>query len=430
MKKLTFKHIFVLAIFLLFSYSDTRAQMNTRAMAMGGAFTALARGVHAPAWNPANLGLPDNNRFSFTFASVSAGLSNNAFNKGMYDRYFVEGADDDNNIYWTEQDVRDILNAIPDNGLNVNTNVYVQSLSLSAGRFALSFTSHAAVYANIEKTLFEIPLIGTEIGESYIIDDIDAYGLGYAKASLSWGQPLSVSFADAFSIGWNLNVLYGGGYAKSDTVFAQIDLLPEGIHVNGIYEASYAYLGEPGFGLDLGAAAQKGDKWTFGISFSNIIGQLVYKQNAERAGGSFSADSLSAVSDFEEDFTEDNWTEEGAEYTVRLPLIMRMGVSFKEGSLLLGLDYSQGFTDNPFVSKAPRFSFGLEYTGLSFLPVRTGVVIGGYEGFGLSCGFGFNLGGVTMDFAILNRGGFSAGSSRGVYAGFELGIHLAPGRQR
>ena len=45
-------------------------QMTARGLAMGGAYTALARGVHAPQWNPANLGLPDNPKFSFTFISL------------------------------------------------------------------------------------------------------------------------------------------------------------------------------------------------------------------------------------------------------------------------------------------------------------------------------------------------------------------------
>ncbi|MBN1543435.1 hypothetical protein JW992_14945, partial [candidate division KSB1 bacterium] len=56
---------------------DIHAQISARSLGMGGGASALARGIHAPMVNPANLGLPDNPRFSLSFFSVGAGAYNN-----------------------------------------------------------------------------------------------------------------------------------------------------------------------------------------------------------------------------------------------------------------------------------------------------------------------------------------------------------------
>src|SRR4029079_15771232 len=52
-------------------------QLNTSAAAagLGGNFSARARGYDAVAWNPANLGLPGNPRFSITILPVTASFT-------------------------------------------------------------------------------------------------------------------------------------------------------------------------------------------------------------------------------------------------------------------------------------------------------------------------------------------------------------------
>ncbi|RKY51960.1 MAG: hypothetical protein DRP89_08420, partial [Candidatus Neomarinimicrobiota bacterium] len=152
--------------------SGLLSQMTARGLGMGGAYTALARGVHAPIWNPANLGLPDNPKFSMTFFSIETGVWNNSLNKGMYDKYFVNGTkDQDGNIVWEQQDVEDILNHIPDDGLGLNAEVFVRTLCFSAGRFALSFGANVGSFVQLDKTLFELPLAGNELNKKYTLNN-------------------------------------------------------------------------------------------------------------------------------------------------------------------------------------------------------------------------------------------------------------------
>ena len=133
-----------IVIFILVSGSASCiAQLTARGLGMGGAYTALARGIHAPEWNPANLGLPDNPRFSMSFIAFGAAVNNNSFTLGDYNHYFGEVWSDSEDDYigqdWSERDKEDILNRIPDNGFRTNIRSTARLLSFSTGQFAFTF---------------------------------------------------------------------------------------------------------------------------------------------------------------------------------------------------------------------------------------------------------------------------------------------------
>ena len=309
MKRLTLLFAFCLTLLTALPAS---AQLTARGLGMGGAYTALARGVHAAVWNPANLGLPDNPRFSFTFVGVGAAATNNAFSKAMYDQYLVDGADADNHIHWTEEDVNDILDAIPDNGLKVVNDIGIRALSFSVGRFAMSIGVVSGASVNLEKTLFEIPLSGTTIGETYDIATDAGQGLGYATLDFSYGRPIKVTPRYLLSAGATVHFIYGGGAAQTEDGTASVALRPYGVDVDGAYEATTAYNGGGlGWGVDLGLAAQIGDRWTVSMALDNVLGAIPFNENVETQYGTFSGDSLGVVSDFDEDMADSTWSADG-----------------------------------------------------------------------------------------------------------------------
>ncbi|MGH7597581.1 MAG: hypothetical protein ACREOI_14600, partial [bacterium] len=85
---------------------------NARSFGLGGAYTALASGVDAARWNPANLGLHQAPNFSIHFASFGAGVYNNAFSKGDYDLY--------NGAYLNAGRKTEILSRLPADGWRFN----------------------------------------------------------------------------------------------------------------------------------------------------------------------------------------------------------------------------------------------------------------------------------------------------------------------
>jgi hypothetical protein len=74
------------------------------------------------------------------------------------------------------------------------------------------------------------------------------------------------------------------------------------------------------------------------------------------------------------------------------------------GELLLAFDYNQGFNNLPGNTTKPRFSFGAEYKPLKWLPIRTGLSVGGTDRVNMGFGFGFLLGSFDMEFATENFG--------------------------
>jgi hypothetical protein len=115
-----------------------------------------------------------------------------------------------------------------------------------------------------------------------------------------------------------------------------------------------------------------------------------------------------------------------APFTTQLPTTLHAGfsatlsrinaMSWIPGELTIAGDYSQGLVDASAMIEKPRFSMGLEYRPWHWLPLRTGVSFGGFAGFSLALGGGFNLGAFDLDFAtedvnwLFGSGSTSSGS--------------------
>jgi hypothetical protein len=404
-------------------------QMTVRGMGMGGAYTALARGVHAQVYNPANLGLPDNSKFSMTIFSVEAGAWNNSFTKGMYDQYLT----DENDTEWDENDIEDILNHIPAGGFELNANTSVRMFSFSAGPFAFSLGADAGTFIQLDKATFEFPLSGNELGQTYRFNNMNGQALGVGKASLSLGLPFQMPYVDAFAAGATVHLMYSGVYGTIDNADLSFTTAGYGFDINGEYGLTYAIPADDdgnvqtkvGVALDLGVAAQMKQKWTVSLGVSNVLGTLpwLYGQEFE---GFVRTDSLSILDfeDMDDVFEDSSWTMDKAAFTTRLPMILRLGCAYEEGNVLLTADYCQGFSEGAWIGTKPQFAFGTEWRGLSWLPLRMGVVVGGRIGFGTSFGFGFRPGGFVLDVGIMNRGFLTASNSKGLIVGVELGIDI------
>ena len=68
---------------------------SPRAMALGQAYTALARGPEAVFWNPANLALTDSRKFSWDLlvAGLCLVAENNSLSVAAYNAHFTDAND-------------------------------------------------------------------------------------------------------------------------------------------------------------------------------------------------------------------------------------------------------------------------------------------------------------------------------------------------
>jgi hypothetical protein len=410
--------IVLTAAFQIFVSADSFGQITPRALGMGGAYSALSRGVHAVSWNPANLGLPDNPKFTFTMASIGVAAGNNSFSWNTVNDY--EGR------YWDEGDKRDILDMIPDRGFAVHSQVSVRAFSFSAGRFALTVDALADARGQLDKTLFELLLSGNEIGKAYDFSDMNVRGMGIGSVGLSYAHPVSAGFADHFSLGGTFHFYYGGANLRMDRMISTVSLETYGFDVDGEYEGRAA-TGGMGWGMDFGASAQWGDKWTGGAVLRNLASTIPWNKEVKKFTGYFTGEALSieeiVKGDDGEAYQDSSWEEDSGSFTQGLPVVLDIGVCFREGKYLICADYIQGFQNGFFSRTVPQVSIGTEWKGVGWLPLRMGILFGGEMGYATSFGFGLHPGRFALDFGWMNRGFFLPGSSKGVVFGLEIGFY-------
>ena len=125
-----YRKIIILIIFsaIPFTVYSSGNISNARSVGMGGASIGLARGVDAPIWNPANLGLPDNGRLSVNLVNMGVGIYNNSFTLQQYNTY--------NGAHWDENDIENILNSIPADGMEISLTGNCQVMRFSSGQIS------------------------------------------------------------------------------------------------------------------------------------------------------------------------------------------------------------------------------------------------------------------------------------------------------
>ncbi|MBN2200633.1 hypothetical protein JW777_01625 [bacterium] len=410
----------------LLSHGRSSAQLTPRGLGMGLAYTAVARGVHAADWNPANLGLTGNPSYSVSIFSASAGVGNNSFSIGTYNKFAPDP-------HWDTDEVAELMACVPDDGLSVDALAEARVLSFSAGRFAFSITALAGASARLDRTALEIPLEGTRVGETYRFDDMDATSMALGTARLSYGAPVRVSFADTFAVGGSLHLDVGGGYGHADTSRLNLTIGTFGFNIDGRYAGRAAAMGR-GWGADIGAAARTRSGWTISAGLVNLVGSMRWKKDVKYFGGFVSGDSV-GVLDFGDEDDEDegksvkavqdsSWETDGKAFSRKAPVELHAGVLYEEGPYSVAADYVQGFGNLGWVTTRPRIAVGTEWRKVRWLPLRIGVAVGGRIGFGTSFGFGFRPGKFALDVGVMNRGFIFPSSSKGVFLGIEAGVGL------
>jgi len=173
--------------------------------------------------------------------------------------------------------------------------------------------------------------------------------------------------------------------------------------------------GGAGYSLDLGMATRFETDYVFSFSLLNIISKIQWSTEPELTYYDFRLEPLNANSMDNDSITvSDDTTVAANSFSSRKPTIAKMGFCWSGDDLLWAVDYEQGFMNTACSSTSPRFSSGLEYRGLGWLPLRTGFSLGGLMGGYASAGFGFDLGPYNLDFALANQGSILPNGSKGL----------------
>lgn len=398
----------LITIFLLISTLFGQG-FDASSMAMGQAYGAVARGVDATYWNPANLALPRTNTVEINFLALNTDITNNSMSLSKYKRYFTE---EGHKGTWSKQDIEDILNFIPENGVTLHANLNTNILGFVIDKYGLTVQGIGQSSLRMPKALFELPLTGNQgINKEFNFDDLDGSAYSAIKTTFSAAYPVSwPRYFDTFAVGANISYLMGiagaeitkanGSFLTSDEAYVSyVDI--EGNYTNP--DSTDAFINGSGFSVDLGAAGIINKTWTVSLSLKNIIGSMSWNNGVEKFAYRAIIDSITLDDIGDSSIVDEKIVTEDTSYSVNgysssLPTVLHLGVAWQmRPNLLLSMDLEQAFSERYGYSKQGLLAIGAEYRPWNILPLRGGMSFGGRWGYALGLGFGLHAGFFQFD---------------------------------
>ncbi|MEO1022392.1 MAG: DUF5723 family protein [Bacteroidota bacterium] len=108
--------------------------------------------------------------------------------------------------------------------------------------------------------------------------------------------------------------------------------------------------------------------------------------------------------------------ENGEELEYELPGMYNFGAALTTGKFTTSVDYGFGFNGNGVNSRRSVLNLGLEYRFFNFLPIRTGMRVGGFSSTAYSFGTGLDLRFLEFSFSVANVGNSENNGSAGAVA--------------
>ncbi|MGB2696468.1 MAG: DUF5723 family protein, partial [Candidatus Zixiibacteriota bacterium] len=269
-------------------------------------------------------------------------------------------------------------------------------------------------FLSVPKAPFELLLFGNKLDEDVILDQANSEACAYFSLIFSHGRKVfKIKNKDIYA-GINLKWIKGIAYQK--TLKAEGDFITRETEIEG--EASFVSkeaMGGEGYGLDFGLATFLSEKYTLGISVFNPLNQIKWEKNAKKRGYEIIVNSLT-LENFDEDSVkqEENYERDLGSFVTHLPAEINLGLSRKTSKLTLSFNWKQGFENCAGSSRTPELSFGIEYYLLSWFPLRSGISLGGKQGFSFATGMGVDLGSSHLDFGLSTPKGVFPSGGRGI----------------
>jgi hypothetical protein len=389
------------ALALLPAALAAQGNASSAASGMGGNYTAVARNFNAVAWNPANLGLGGNSRFSIAIVSPQIGLGTGPVTLADFNEYGGEVVPVAVRNQWLQQ-------IIDNGGQDLGGELDLTPIALSVGRIGLSATTtvrtNGAMPAGVAELLFFGNAGRTGSAQDFAFDDLAFDGNATTTIAAAFGQRLArVPFLGQFSVGVTGKYIVGHGMASmrdngstmtSDPVEVNLDAPMVLTDTGSVNNGS-------GFGLDLGAAWIVGD-FKVGANLMNVIN--TFQWDTDRlyympVRATFTADESDA--DIDEILPLSS-----APADVQAELRSRIDQSKPQPTLALGgaytgfdrltlaADIRQRFGDGLELGAKTHIGVGAELRLIPAVPLRAGVT-------SLSDGMRFS-GGIGLEFGVVN----------------------------
>lgn len=430
---------------LTFPQFGSSGTVDARSIGLAKTYTSTATGIYSIGINPANLSRMEEGEVELStiiplpFISFHSGtdfLSVNQLN------YYFGGVNGKARVL-TETDKKNFNDLFSDGGFvfaNFSTTLFsfAWKPGIEEGIFAFSISDFAGGNFTVPQAIVDLGLNGNQPEKKYDFNDekfkswwIRNYGISYSREF----QLEPENWLRSISAGISFKLVHGYYYAGIEKINSNLatgtynviqgsaDMLGYSAFADGFgvkydfdsldHEANFSLFMPPagkGLGFDFGLSFLLEDNLFFSLALTDI-GSINWTKNAAKfkAVGEFLIDDL--TNQLQLDSLKDKFTgnaERIESFSTGLPTALRLGFAyflndeenFLPGTLLLGLDYNQGFNDLPGNSKTSRISFGFEWKPADWIPYfRSGISLGGTDGFAWAFGLGMYAGIIEFNFA-------------------------------
>lgn len=428
---------------------------------MGNTYITNSTGVYSIGKNPANLMFSEDNHFEFATVlpfpnfGVYAGADFMTFEEF---NYYFGGEEVNGEVqgrYLTDEDKTNLKNLFEEGGIttigaSINYFSFMYKADKDIGAFGFSISDNFGFSFDFPAGIVDLALEGNPIGSVYSFDGAHVRASYYRDYTLSYAREFTDLFDgtfEMFSAGLSMKIIQGFAYIETERMNSSIETGPNSqlitkgdvlIHSAfspdfGVeYDFDSTDVGESnvspfptpagsGFGVDLGFAVKLDDIWTFGLAITDI-GSINFTERVAE----YKSDKALILEDISNQEERDSLSEvlkgEGSlvdEVSSALPTVLRMGASARidklvgqfPGTLLVALDYNQGFNNKIRNSTTPRFSLGAEWRPFASWPIRTGFSFGGRDGAAWSLGTGVDFGVLEMNISAFRFGNLLAANN-------------------
>jgi hypothetical protein len=403
------------AVLLSVTGAIGRAQLpnpSPAAFAMGGNFTAIARGYEAVAWNPANLAMPGRPFLSFGLGVLGGSAGLDPIDLSAFNEFSGVLVDSASRVSWVEQ-------AKLAGGEKGRLDGGVTWLALSVGPVGLQVGSSFYSSLNLSPDALDAVLFGNAGRSSGQAKPLDFTGTSVRTAAfttggLSFALPIPINLTNGFYMDERAAIGITGKYVVGHGVVVAQD---QGSTFDGTTmqlrfptvgpltdESLQSVLGQPeydgvagkGVGADL-AVSWSGGPWKVGLLAENVFNGFKWDTTklAFMPGtgtGDFTTDNTTT------DFDQQAYGAAPQELrdiiaAQKFRQAITLGAAFElMKSLTLTADMKRSMGDDEAIVIGPknRFGVGAEWRIVPFIPLRAGVA-SVTEGWQAGAGVGFSF---------------------------------------
>lgn len=441
----------VICLTLLTVYFTTTAgdRSNIRGMGMARTINAASRATDAIGINPANIAIPDVGMFTLSLAPAGVMARTELFSLDVYKEYFtgVPGPNGDRVAkFLSEEDKNTILSQMPDLP-RTKAGLELMWFGLTfqhpvVGGIGFAIIERLGTMNIISKDFFRFAAFGLDsLGSDYKLDGTGFSSWWFREYNLSYGRklPFKPNFVKDLYAGISFKILRGYGVFTTDRQNSSFGNYPIGADQYGLRgnfdfltrragvdflngddssNQSFTLFPDPagkGFGVDFGFSSEVIAGLRVALSVTDL-GSIKWDRNVFESAGGRSVNVTGILDDMEDTLKNavKGTTNPGAPFKTSLPATLRLGATmdtkefpffkFIPGRMLLAFDYTQGLNKSLGNTTIPRFSLGIEYRVIRFIPIRTGLAVGGGDKVRWALGTGFNSHYFSLDLATEHFG--------------------------